>query len=111
MSSSKLTFKKLTKAEAYSWNGNGFGGNSQAATYGVFADSHMVATIRRIQGGGYMEATRWEARATEPMEITSFGKTEIMDNVIVATGTTLKAVKAKVAERIDRTLAQMDSAK
>jgi len=45
------------------------------------------------------------------MEITSFGRTEIKDNVIVATETTLKAVKVKMAERIDRVLGQMESAK
>jgi hypothetical protein len=105
-----ITTKKLTKAEKYEWARIGDNA-SVAATYGVFVGSRMVATIRRTQGGGYMEAARWEARATEPMEITSFGRTEIKDNVIVATETTLKAVKVKMAERIDRVLGQMESAK
>ena len=93
------TFKKLTKAEAYSWSGNGFGGSSQAATYGVFEADKMVAVIRRVNGGGYMESTWWEARATEPMEITEFGKTRIAENVIIAGGKTLKIVKGKLKKQ------------
>jgi hypothetical protein len=87
---------KLTNAEAYSWSGNGFSGSSQAATYGVFEADKMVAVIRRVNGGGYMESTWWEARATEPMEITEFGKTRIAENVIIAGGKTLKIVKEKL---------------
>jgi len=89
----KLTIKKVSKANAYAWAGIGIKSIGEAARYTAIKDGEVIATISRVEGGGYMEPTRWEARATKPM-LDSFGR--LSSNVIVASGPTLKAVKSQL---------------
>ena len=56
-----VEIKKIRKAVEYQWEGNGFGGSSRAALYGIFEDGKQIGQIERTAGGGYMESTEWTA--------------------------------------------------
>ena len=94
------TIKKLTNAEKYEWAGIGGRSTSTAATYGVFRDGVQVAEIARTSGGGYMEKALWECRNSVTQSykcmFTKTEKTAKPGELVLASGPTLAAVKAKI---------------
>jgi len=92
--------KKLTNAESYQWAGIGSNHGGRAATYGVFRDGQLYGVITRVSGGGYMEDALWECRNAEPHTYRCmFAKSEKLaepGNLVLASGTTLRAVRTKM---------------
>jgi hypothetical protein len=78
-----ITFKRLTRAQAYQWSG--YGSFSVASQYGVFIDGVHTATIVRESGGGFRDCVEWVAR--------------LHDKTIIGRSSTLKAVKQYIVKR------------
>ena len=97
-----MNIKRMTKAEAYSWNGNGFGGSSKASDYGVFSDNgECLAIIRRTSGGGYMDSTEWTSKSFKPVTmVCCISGKEVVDHRTYSISKTLKGCKEQTLAKL-----------
>ena len=101
-----VTFKKVKNATAYAWSSVGGNDKSQSAIYEAVVNGETVAVISRAYGGGYMQKVKWEARNTQPMEMSSYPSTTISihdpGTVVLASGDTLKSVKDSLSRKLTK---------